>query len=49
MMSQLRPNENRFVTCVGCRTGLFFDTLPMTATSKIDKKVIRDKYKDLLR
>lgn len=27
---------------------ILFDTVPMTATGKIDKKVIRDRYKDIL-
>jgi fatty-acyl-CoA synthase len=28
---------------------IFFDKVPMTATGKIDKKVIRERYKDILR
>ena len=27
---------------------VLFDTVPLTATGKIDKKVLRDKYKDAL-
>ena len=27
---------------------ILFDKVPMTATGKIDKKVIRDRYKDIL-